>query len=400
MSLRRFYWKYIVYFVLAVLVGYILGLALASAAAAMHEGFGRIYQPELRHPKNSPIQVQPASNAVVVAGWNGLVDRLALRHFDHRGYPYQDSVEMFLQTFVTPYPNGVVQKQTLAKLYDIGYYVIRVVLPQLDQEKAPTSWPPVVWSTNADSILSDASLFGNGSGWGGLANLFGHGDDDDASNGNGGTSSADGSNGAKGGASSSSSSSSSSSDPATCGTKDPCGGKQECPSSCIEVTLMALSKKPPAPAPTATSASDMSNFSRNLTADELGQWWSLFTDGTSELDGGSSSSSGSSRKKRGKRALAAPTFHQKVKAPFQPDLDKFLNQQIQTYFDANGNPTQVFSVWISSQSGPPMDEFHQNKSADMIYYVLENLVSGFPTITKPSFDFTWNTVLRLSARQF
>lgn len=406
MSLRRFHWKYIIYFVLAaVLVGYILGLALAAAAPMINEGFGRVYQPELRHPENTPIQRKPASTSAVFGGWNGLVDELMTTYFDHRGYPYQDTVDTILETYVTPYPNSTVENQTLSKLYDIGYYVIRVVLPQLAKQRVPTSWPPVVWSTNADDILSDASLFGNGSsGWGGLANLFGGDDDASSNNGkgkNGTSSSGDGSNGGTAASGSSTSSSSSSGNPATCSATDGCGGNQPCPTSCVEAALMGLSKKS-APAPEATSASDMSQFSRNLTADELSQWWSLFTDGTSELPDGddSSSSSGKVSSPRGKAARRAPTFHQAVSAPYQHDLDKYLNQEIQKYFDANGNPTQKFSEWISSQGGPPMDEFHQNKSADMIYYVLENLVSGFPTETKPSFDFTWNTVLRLSARQF
>lgn len=402
MSLRRFYWKYIIYFVLAVLVGYILGLALASAAAGAaattDEGFGRMYQQELRHPNNTPIQRKPASTSAVFGGWNGLVDQLMTKYFDHRGYPYQDAVDKILEIYVTPYPNSTVEIQTLSKLYDIGYYVIRIVLPQLAKQRVPTSWPPVVWSTNADTILSNASLFGNGSGWGGLANLFG-GDDDGSSNKgkNGTSSSGDGSNGAAS-SSLSTSSSSSSSNPATCNATDGCGGNQPCPTSCVEAALMGLSKKP-APPPAATSAYDMSQFSRNLNADEVSQWWSLFTDGTSELpDGESSSSSG--KGSVGKAARRAPAFYQAVLEPYQSDLDKYLNQEIQKYFDANGNPTQKFSEWISNQGGPPMDEFHQNKSADMIYYVLENVVSGFPTKNKPSFDFTWNTVLRLSARQF
>jgi len=358
---------------------------------------GRTMPEPLRHPGSTDLTFAPGQRGTYVAkGLNEWVDSLMTRYFDKDGYPFDDTRQAFLGKFVTPFPHSLVTLATLSKLDDIGFYVMRQVLPQLsnlDQKKL--SWPPIVWS----KLLPAGQAAGSGGQDGGLyATIMSL------------TSSASSKDSVTDDAAAATAASPSSSAGAgakvviktdaptsSCKVSDACG--QPCPKSCIDAALRSLAPAP-APAPAvATSPTDLTQFKSNLTSNELNEWWSLFT-GDSTADARPSSSSPTqpvnTRTPKVDHIVVTPTFDNQ--------LDDFLNANYIDYFfdKVTGVPTQKFLDLYTAytQGQASLDQFHMNKASDLIYYVLETLVAGLPTQFNPAFDFTWKRISRLSAREF
>lgn len=389
--------------IFVVVVGYCMGRSLAHKIENLEPG--RVTTDSLRHPQNDPIQVIPAGAARTLSGLNELVDQLMNNYFDQQGFPFNDTREFCLSKLRVPYPNSLVDPWTLSKLNDIGFYCIRHVIPKCATtsvaEQEAIVWPPIVWSTTSLNLLqagtnlssvgySKAVQATDGKGDGGKSG---------SPSANTGSSSAASNGSSSGSSSSGGGSSGSKNGDGSCSVNGPCG--QPCPTSCIDAAL--LKSLGPAPAPAATSPTQKGALTQNLDATDLAKWWSLFTEdqgGTSDGSSGGSSSSSSSKSSSSIRNIMQD--HISVDSPTDSKLDTYLNTEIiNAYFDKiTGIPTPTFIAKFRgyTQGQIPMDEAHRNKLIDMVFYVMETVVTGLPTSLKPSFDFIWRPIPRLSQR--
>jgi hypothetical protein len=170
---------------------------------------------------------------------------------------------------------------------------------------------------------------------------------------------------------------------------------------------MTAAKTPESAPKKITSPTQVGAMTENLNARDLAEWWSLFTEDQGDSTFQSSTAAqnsdltaGGRRKKR-----YAKTDNIKVVGPPFDDksLNNYLIKNIETYFESStGVPTAAFIKKFQSytQGQPPMDQAHMNKLTDMVYYLMETIVSGLPTSTTPSFNFVWNPISRLSQRTF
>ena len=384
-------------------VGYWMGHSLAQRENLQP---GRVLPDPLRHPTNQPIQVIPARAAQTLSGLNEFVDQLMDSYFDHQGFPFNETRTYCLSKLQVPYSKSLVDPWTLSKLNDIGFYCIRHVIPKCATmsvaEQEAIVWPPMVWSTTLNILQAGTNLSSVGFAKQVRAtkDTVASGGSDSGDGKSGGASTGNTGNTGSGGNSSNTRGRTSKSKrgDGNCSVNGPCG--QPCPTSCIDAALMT---KSPAPA-SAASPTQKGALTQNLDASDLTKWWSLFTedqggtDGSADgSDGGSLSSSKSSSSIRN-----IMKDYIKVESPTDTKLDAYLKTEIiDAYFDSTtGIPTPKFIAKFQgyTQGQIPMDEAHQNKMIDMVFYVMETVVSGLPTSLKPSFDFTWGPIPRLSHR--
>ena len=389
--------------ILVAIVGYWMGYFMAHRGKKNTENLepGRVMPDTLRHPHTDPIQVIPARAARTLSGLNELVDLLMDSCFDQQGFPFNDLRRFCLSKLHVPYPNSLVDPWTLSKLNDIGFYFIRHVIPKCATtsvaEQEAIVWPPIVWSTTlnmlqAGTTMSSLGYFKadrSGSDWdnndGGSQSDQNGASPGSSSSGRGGGDGGGGGDKKSGGE--------------NCSVNGPCG--QPCPTSCIDAALLS---KSPAAAAAATSPTQKGALTKNLDATELAEWWSLFTE-----DQGGTSDSGSADGSSSSSYRSFPSSYRNIMKDYIPvglptdkRLDAYLEKEfISAYFNPiTGVPTPAFIAKFQryTQGQVPMDVAHQNKLNDMVFYVMETIISGLPTSTKPSFDFTWRPIPRLSER--
>jgi len=377
-------------------VGFWIGHSLAHREKKYRENFGRVLPDSLRHPHNEPIQVIPARAAQTLSGLNEFVDQLMDSYFDQQGFPFNETRTYCLSKLQVPYPNSLVDPWTLSKLNDIGFYFIRHVIPKCATtsvaEQEAIAWPSMVWSTTMNMLQPGTNL----SSGVGIFKVATDGGSVDGSDGKSTSDKNSSDSRVRVQRSISSGDESIATAAGSCSVNGPCG--QPCPTSCIDAALFKSAA--PAPAP-ATSPTQKGALTQNLDATDMAKWWSLFTEdqggsnGSNGSDGSSSSSSSSSIRN-------IKSDHFPVGSPTDDKLDTYLKTEIiNAYFDPiTGIPTSKFIAKFRdyTQGQIPMDEAHQNKLIDMVFYVMETVVSGLPTKTKTSFDFTWRPIPRLSHR--
>lgn len=362
---------------------------------------GRVMPEPLRHPGGSSVNVMPGTSGIYNgSGLNDWVDGTMDFYFDGDGYPFQDTRQKFLSIFVQPFQqHSVITKKTQSRLTDVGYYLLRHVLPQLAANLGQKKeWPPIAWTDDLAILSGGSSDSGNGANYG-LVNIKSS-DTGKVYNKSPAASASAAAvpSSVGGGGSGGSGSGGFGSGGKTCSVTEACG--QPCPSSCIDAALMALA---PPPATAAVDVSSPTKLQTNLNPTEFNEWWSLFTDSDPESALAPSPARSSSSNK--KTSIRVPKVdHIPVTPEYDSKLDDYLNKNyLDFYFDATtGIPTKNFAETFTAytQGQTPMDQAHMNKASDMIYYVLETLVAGFPTPTKPAFDFTWKRIARLSSREF
>jgi hypothetical protein len=386
--------------ILVAIVGYWMGYFMAHRGKKNTENLepGRVMPDTLRHPHFDPIQVIPARAARTLSGLNELVDLLMDSCFDQQGFPFNDLRRFCLSKLHVPYPNSLVDPWTLSKLNDIGFYFIRHVIPKCATtsvaEQEAIVWPPIVWSTTlnmlqAGTTMSSLGYFKADRSGSDLDNDGSQSDQNGSSNGTSPGSSSSGKGGGDGDKKSGGE---------NCSVNGPCG--QPCPTSCIDAALLS---KSPAAAAAATSPTQKGALTKNLDATELAEWWSLFTEdqgGTSDRTEDTSTSGSRPFSRSSMRNIMQDYIA--VGSPTDTKLDTYLKKEIiDTYFDPITRiPTQAFIAKFQgyTQGQVPMDKAHQNKLIDIVFYVMETIISGLPTSTKPSFDFTWRPIPRLSER--
>jgi hypothetical protein len=169
---------------------------------------------------------------------------------------------------------------------------------------------------------------------------------------------------------------------------------------------MSAAKTPESAPKKITSPTQVGAMTENLNARDLAEWWSLFTENQEE--GGTTAAAKNSDLTaaggRSKKRYAKTDNIKVVGPPFDDkSLNDYLIKNIEKYFESStGVPTAAFIKKFTSytQGQPPMDQAHMNKLTDMVYYLMETIVSGLPTSTTPSFNFVWNPISRLSQRTF
>ena len=154
-----------------------------------------------------------------------------------------------------------------------------------------------------------------------------------------------------------------------------------------------------------TSGRDMSSLTRSLNSYEFKEWWSLFTEEDDSGVGASTGADGDMEVEPSRRKIRVAkeeTFP--VIPPYSDKLDyKIREMYINKYFDVKtGNPTEYFIEQYKNytKDNIPMDEIHMNRLTDMIFYVIEVVISGLPTEESPQYYFKWRPLNKLSARKF
>ena len=408
--------------ILVAIAGFYAGRVLQEHKQHVQEGLGRDYPQTLRHPNWEPelAEINGETRSAQGGGLNDVVDNLKLKYFDNDNYPYNDSVRLtvlnnFVPGYATKTVHDIIDVSNVSKLTDMGFYFIREIIPRLmlpmnDDDLKKTSWNKIQWSTSQNILtndldfgvnmavlattnvrgfnkaVSDASPSSESSS--NSTNILVTGDRGSSVGGSGVGSNGSGGKSSQGG----------------CNVTEGCN--QPCPTSCIQAALTSLTP-PKSDEGSATSASQLTQFYRNLTPTELDQWWSLFA----EYDE-------SEATRVTPRGDALPTMSNKKVRLVKTDIfpltlskgkyDKNVNDLLQSkyidwYFDpVDGYPTQNFlNQYLQYRQGlGTLDSAHANKLTDMVFYAMETIVSGLATESTLEFKFSWAPLRELSERRF
>ena len=404
----------IVLVIIVMIVGFMAGRQLK-------EGFGREFPSHVRHPNtNNLAQGTVGARGKIGGVLNELVDTWMNTYFDAEGYIYKDTIEYFRTKLIAELEedgNGLVEPDTIQKLKQIGLYFIRVVIPRLGHLNTttddPKKWNPIVFTNMGDaninyddsiyaSVLSTTDQRGFMKRKSSSASPVAAGAPSPAAGKkSSSTTTASKTTGTKGKGGSGSSGTGGKS---ACNVTEGCN--QQCPTSCIQAALVSLSSdsknKPVVP---PTSGRDMSSLTRSLNSYEFKEWWSLFTEEDDSGVGASTGADGDMEVEPSRRKIRVAkeeTFP--VIPPYSDKLDyKIREMYINKYFDVKtGNPTEYFIEQYKNytKDNIPMDEIHMNRLTDMIFYVIEVVISGLPTEESPQYYFKWRPLNKLSARKF
>ena len=331
---------------------------------------------------------------------NTMIDRMIHQYFDKRGFPYSNTIELYKNLCVN---QGNVNEENKRKLTDIGYYVLNIVIPNIQTTKNPEPevfWPAISWTNKPifDVLIQPTVTYDmfKGQAYSGsyTANYTSSRSQNDGRLSTRTNSSQDsrGLNGAEGQNGSNSSGS------ASCGNDrlGQCG--IQCPSSCLDGVAASWYKEQNEKKSRKNQLSDdKSRFSTAALQTDLNTAMNTFqVNNTTLLPGADNVFIIGSAEMDGYQILDEP----------QTSDTTTLNDNIENFIDKffikdgpnSGKPTQhaidLFDMYFQYKT--PMDDIHMNKLRDVVYYILQVIVPGLPTDALPRSYVEWRPIVWLS----
>ena len=396
----------ILYITLVCFFGYIIGCYFANTNV-IREG-ARTYPRHVINPitKEDILDIKPLP-PYYGETLNQFIDKIIAQYFDKRGYPYTDTIEKYSDLFIENAAGeklGVTNETNKRKLTDIGFYILNIVIPNIqtvDNPRPNVAWPAIQW-TNDPTFKTQVQPTATykiykGQAWSSYSNEM----DADTTTGANNDSNND---------SNSSSSSSSSSDDN--GGEDPsatsplCGLYEDnsncrltCPSNCVAGALNAW-KEVDKLKEEAEKEKNGENTSESTVETS---YPSNSKQSTKKFPGVSSLKNGSNILIIGDTTLDG---YQTTDADADNNI-RLLNENVNTFINDyfiesgpnQGKPTQKaiddFELYFN-QNKTPMDGIHMNKMRDLVYYILQSIIPGLPTAQLPRAYVEWRPIHWLS----
>ena len=308
---------------------------------------------------------------------NGMIDRNILMYFDKTGYPYTDTIQLYMD-YVTV--GGVLTNVNKSKLNDIGYYLINIAIPNIQTGNNPApvqSWPPIRWTGeptfNVQNRPTSTYKIYNGQSWG--LDLSDYGSNIGSNTGS--------NTGSKTGS--------------KC-DKNANECRISCPTNCLDGVAAAWEE-------TEKLKAEVANKENNDNMDGLtfGSW---FTDGwntRTNIPGVGSLTGGTNQLIIGSQEVDGYQITDVDIPIISPStLNTKIEDFINYYFIASGSnkgkPTQeainLFNEYFKDKI--PMDRIHMNKLRDVVYYMMQSIIPGLPTDEKPRAYVEWRPIKWLS----
>ena len=333
---------------------------------------------------------------------NQLIDRYINQYFDKRGFAYANTIQLYAENCVN---KGNVTEKNKKKLNDIGYYLLNIVIPNIQSVKIPSPevyWPPIKWSDGNifDVLIQPTSTYlvykgqpYSNSYSADYNSSIGNGQAPDNSNSN--------SNSSPGSNSNSNSGSNTSSDGNKCsnmkaGDMD-CG--IGCPSGCLNGILAAWNNE---------QQNNKSPDSSDESSSPASQAYNTNTNG-SQWDSNNSNIGNTQMLPGASNTLiigSAEIDGYVITDEEQTSSDTTLNDKVDAFikeFFINKGPNKnkptkkaidMFNMYF--QYKKPMDDIHMNKMRDAVYYILQVIIPGLPTSTLPRSYVEWRPIVWLS----
>ena len=335
---------------------------------------------------------------------NQLIDRYINQYFDKRGFAYANTIQLYAENCVN---KGNVTEKNKKKLNDIGYYLLNIVIPNIQSVKSPRPevyWPPIKWSdlSTFDVLIQPTPTYLVYKGQP-YSDSYTANYNLSASNGQGISFNNSSSSGSSSGSSSDSSSDIVPGD-SDCSLTTRPGGRGlacgiGCPTSCLAGVMAAWNDdENKNKSPDSSDESNSGSFS-NIT--NVNQW---------DMD---NVNIGNVQKLPGESNTiivgSAEIDGYAITDEEQTSTETTLNDSIESFIDdffiktgPNKNkPTQktidMFNMYF--QYKKPMDDIHMNKMRDIVYYILQVIIPGLPTSTLPRSYVEWRPIVWLSLSQ-
>ena len=398
----------ILYITLVCFFGYIIGCYFANTNI-IREG-ARTYPRHVINPitKEDILDIKPLP-PYYGETLNQFIDKIIAQYFDKRGYPYTNTIEKYSDLFIENAAGeklGVTTETNKRKLTDIGYYILNIVIPNIqtvDNPRPNVAWPAIQWTNDPTfkTHVQPTATYKIYKGQGRFsysnemdadktaeANRDSNNDSNSSFNGD-----EDGDN-------------NESSDPATsplCGLyEDNSNCRLTCPSNCVAGALNAWK--------------EVDKIKQEVAEKEKKQNGVYGSESTIE-DAYSSNSNqsttnfpGVSSLKNGSNILIIGDATVDGYQTTDVDADntiRLLNDHVNTFINDyfiesgpnQGKPTQKaideFELYFNKNK-TPMDGIHMNKTRDLVYYILQSIIPGLPTVQLPRSYVEWRPIHWLS----
>lgn len=398
----------ILYIILVCFFGYIIGCYFANTNV-IREG-ARTYPRHVINPitKEDILDIKPLP-PYYGETLNQFIDKIVAQYFDKGGYPYTNTIEKYSDLCIENAGGeklGVTTERNKRKLTDIGYYILNIVIPNIqtvDNPRPNVVWPAIQWTNDATfktQVQPTATYkIYKGQAWSSYGNEM----DADKT--------AQASSDSQNDSSSSSSSSSGSSgnnneDPSSTGgcddDDDDSNCRLACPSNCVAGVLNAWNE-----------VDKMKEEQDKAEKEQNGVYA-----GASTVENAYPSNSNQFTKKYpgvaslkgGSNVLIIGDATVDGYQTTDVDVDNnitLLNDNVNTFINDyfiesgpnQGKPTQKaideFELYFDKNK-TPMDGIHMNKMRDLVYYILQSIIPGLPTAQLPRAYVEWRPIHWLS----
>lgn len=394
----------IVYIILVLLFGFILGNYLTKSNFLTFENMRTLPRPVI----NPPVKEEPKENksAPFRPGetMNQMIDRYKDKYFEKDGIPLESTIQLYVNYCVN---QGNVTDENKRKLTDIGYYLLNIFIPNLPTSQNPEpkeNWPPIQWSNHSifnvliaptptykvirgqrymDSYMSAYSASSSGGG----GNIFGFLNDFGGSGNQGDFNSGDDSTG-QGQA-----------------NTDECDDEPEgkcgigCPSSCLSGAFAPYLDQQD------EDGSDSSKKDGNDGANKYSDsdYYNRYTNSNNNSNSGNRIPlpGGANMLVIGSANIDGYVITDEKQTSDASTLNDQINEMIDTYFISSGpnqnRPTQkMIDLFNQMKEKQAMDEIHMNKMRDMVYYILQVIIPGLPTSKLPRSYVEWRPIVWIS----
>ena len=367
---------------------------------SIREGARTLPRPVIHPEINEPLYKFKPSPPYFGETLDQMIDRYINMYFDKRGIPYINTIQKYADLCVN---KGNVTEENKSKLNDIGYYLLNIVIPNIQSVKNPTpeqNWPPIKWSgmntfkvtiqPTPTYLIYKGQPYSNSYRTGYYSSLADNGGVIDATEGNIGNRGSSGTRGSGHGS-------------GTGGNKN-CGNDElnscgiGCPSSCLDGIAASWYKEQQDNDKAGKSGSDgsgqysddMLNFSQweDRNSSKLGNIQTLpggsntLIIGSAEIDG----------------YMITDEEQTSTETTLNDQIDAFIKDFFIEKGPNKNKPTQkaidMFNMYF--QYKKPMDDIHMNKMRDVIYYMLQVILPGLPTASLPRSYVEWRPIVWLS----
>ena len=363
-----------------VIFGYLIGIFICDTNIPLREGARTLPRPVI-NPEYDADWDMPKAPAYVGETMNQMIDRNINDYFDVTGLPFAGTIQLYETNCVNKGPITVENQQNLT---DIGYYIINIVISNIQTADNPTptvSWPPIKWTNDKifdilyqkvptyELYVGQPLFFSNGSYLSSTANNVTPGS---------GSGSGSGSTGS--GSTGSGSGNGSGGDGEKCDDETKCG--TSCPDSCLSSIASAWEKQQLAEqalSQVEQDARDQTNANTNTNA----QWGGGVVTGSNPMN----QSNAANRYANGITEIYGYKVTNIINTTDSSTttLNDSATAFINKYFIKDGanknKPTKdaidLFNAYFQYKT--PMDEIHRNKLRDCVYYVLQSIIPGLPT---------------------
>ena len=397
----------ILYITLVCFFGYIIGCYFANTNV-IREG-ARTYPRHVINPitKEDILDIKPLP-PYYGETLNQFIDKIIAQYFDKRGYPYTNTIEKYSDLCIENAAGeklGVTTETNKRKLTDIGFYILNIVIPNVqmvDNPRPNVAWPAIQWTddpTFKTQVQPTATYkIYKGQAWSSYSNEM---DADKTAEAN-----SDSKNDSNSSSSSSSDDNGGEDPSATsplCGLyEDNSNCRLTCPSNCVAGALNAWKE-----------VDKMKKEKEDAEKENNG----ASTDAPSGKNAYPSNSKQSTKKypgvaslKKGSNVLIIGDATVDGYQTTDVDVDNnitLLNENVNTFINDyfiesgpnQGKPTQkaidAFELYFN-QNKTPMDGIHMNKMRDLVYYILQSIIPGLPTVQLPRAYVEWRPIHWLS----